>query len=190
MSIPHKPAATEAQLHELIANRWSPRSFNDTHNLNDAEIHSLLEAARWSPSSMNAQPWRFLVGLRGDSNFAGLVSTLKENNLEWAPNASAIILVAATAEKISPIEIFDAGLAVGAVVTQAQSMGLHTHQMGGFSKTKVKEVFSLPESVEPIVLIGVGKVSEPSKLSQALLERELAPRSRKPLTELMLKGLN
>ena len=56
MSIPHKPAATEAQLHELIANRWSPRSFNDTHNLNDSEIHSLLEAARWSPSSMNAQP--------------------------------------------------------------------------------------------------------------------------------------
>ena len=107
MSIPHKPAATEAQLHELIANRWSPRSFNDSHNLNESEIHSLLEAARWSPSSMNAQPWRFLVGLRGDSNFAGLVSTLKENNLEWAPNASAIILVAATAEKISPIEIFD-----------------------------------------------------------------------------------
>jgi len=190
MSIPHKPAATEAQLHELIANRWSPRSFDDSHNLNDSEVNSLLEAARWSPSSMNAQPWRFLVGLRGDSNFAGLVSTLKENNLEWAPNASAIILVAATAEKISPIEIFDAGLAVGAVVTQAQSMGLHTHQMGGFSKTKVKEVFSLPENVEPIVLIGVGKVSEPSKLSQALLERELAPRSRKPLTDLMLKGLN
>jgi nitroreductase len=98
--------------------------------------------------------------------------------------------VAATAEKISPIEIFDAGLAVGAVVTQAQSMGLHTHQMGGFSKNKVKEVFSLPENVEPIVLIGVGKVSEPTKLSQALLERELAPRSRKPLTDLMLKGLN
>lgn len=190
MSIPHKPAATEAQLHELIANRWSPRSFDDSHNLSDDQIHSLLEAARWSPSSMNAQPWRFLVGLRGDSNFAALVSSLKENNLEWAPNASAIVLVAVTAEKVSNIEIFDAGLAVSSLITQAQSMGLHTHQMGGFSKAKVKEVFSLPENIEPIVLIGVGKVSEPFKLSQSLLERELAPRTRKPLTELMLKGLN
>ena len=190
MSIPHKPAATKAQLHELIANRWSPRSFDDSHKLSDDQIHSLLEAARWSPSSMNAQPWRFLVGLRGDSNFAALVSSLKENNLEWAPNASAIVLVAATGEKVSNIEIFDAGLAVSALITQAQSMGLHTHQMGGFSKSKVKEVFSLSENVEPVVLIGVGKVSEPSKLSQALLERELAPRSRKPLSDLMLKGLN
>jgi nitroreductase len=82
MSIPHKPAATEAQLHELIANRWSPRSFDVSHKLSDDQIHSLLEAARWSPSSMNAQPWRFLVGLRDDSNFAALVSSLKENNLE------------------------------------------------------------------------------------------------------------
>ena len=190
MSIPHKPAATEAQLHELIANRWSPRSFNDSHNLNESEIHSLLEAARWSPSWMNAQPWRFLVGLRGDSDFAGLVSTLQDFNLEWAPNTSALILVAASAKEVTQIETFDVGLAVGALTTQAQSMGLHTHQMGGFSKTKVKEVFSLPENVEPIALIGVGKVGDPSKLSQALLERELAPRSRKPLTDLMLKGLN
>ena len=190
MPIPHKPAATEAQLHELIANRWSPRSFDSAHDLNDSEAHALLEAARWSPSSMNAQPWRFLVGLRGDSNFTALVSTLKENNLLWAPNASAIILVAVTAEKISPVEIFDAGLAVGALVTQAQSMGFHTHQMGGFSKSKVKEVFSLPDNVEPIVLISIGKVTDPSHLPQALLERELAPRIRKPLSELMLKGLN
>jgi len=190
MSIPHKPAATEAQLHELIANRWSPRSFDDSHKLSDDQIHSLLEAARWSPSSMNAQPWRFLVGLRGDSNFAGLVSSLKENNLLWAPKSSAIILVAATAENVSMIEAFDAGLAVNALTTQAQSMGLHTHQMGGFSKSKVKEVFSLPDNVEPIVLISVGKVTDPSHLPQALLERELAPRVRKPLSELMIKGLS
>ena len=114
MSIPHKPAATKAQLHELIANRWSPRSFDDSHNLNDDEIHSLLEAARWSPSWMNAQPWRFLVGLRGDSDFAGLVSTLQDFNLEWAPNTSALILVAASAKEVTQIETFDVGLAVGA----------------------------------------------------------------------------
>ena len=189
MSNLHKPAATEAKLHELIANRWSPRSFDSSHTLHDSEINSLLEAARWSPSSMNAQPWRFLVGLRNDKNFAGLVSTLMENNLEWAPKTSAIILVAATAKEVSMIETYDVGLAVGALTTQAQAMGLHTHQMGGFSKSKVKQIFSLPPDTEPIVLIGVGKIGQPTELSPTLMEREVAPRVRKPLTELMLKGL-
>ena len=98
MSVPHKPASTDAKLHELIANRWSPRSFNPEHTLTDSEITSLLEAARWAPSSMNAQPWRFLVGKRGDKNFSALVSTLKDTNTQWSPNSSAIILVAVTAE--------------------------------------------------------------------------------------------
>lgn len=189
MSVPHKPASTDAKLHELIANRWSPRSFNTEHTLTDSEITSLLEAARWSPSSMNAQPWRFLVGKRGDKNFSALVSTLKDTNTQWSPNSSAIILVAVTAENISKIEIFDAGLAVAALCLQATAMGLHTHQMGGFSKSKVKEVFSLPDNVEPVVLINVGQISDPTNLSEALKERELAPRSRKTLSELILKGL-
>ncbi|MFY7842214.1 MAG: nitroreductase family protein, partial [Actinomycetes bacterium] len=110
-------------------------------------------------------------------------------NTQWSPNSSAIILVAVTAENISKIEIFDAGLAVGALCLQATAMGLHTHQMGGFSKSKVKEVFSLPDNVEPVVLINVGQISDPTNLSQALKERELAPRSRKTLSELTLKGL-
>ena len=189
MSVPHKPASTDAKLHELIANRWSPRSFNTEHTLTDSEITSLLEAARWSPSSMNAQPWRFLVGKRGDKNFSALVSTLKDTNTQWSPNSSAIILVAVTAENISKIEIFDAGLAVAALCLQATAVGLHTHQMGGFSKSKVKEVFSLPDNVEPVVLINVGQISDPTNLSEALKERELAPRSRKTLSELTLKGL-
>jgi nitroreductase len=189
LPVPHKPASTDSKLHELIANRWSPRSFNTEHTLTDSEIISLLEAARWSPSSMNAQPWRFLVGKRGDKNFSALVSTLKDTNTQWSPNSSAIILVAVTAENISKIEIFDAGLAVAALCLQATAMGLHTHQMGGFSKSKVKEVFSLPDNVEPVVLINVGQISDPTNLSEALKERELAPRSRKTLSELTLKGL-
>jgi nitroreductase len=130
------------------------------------------------------------VGLRGDKNFAGLVSALKDNNLQWAPKASAIIMIAVTAENISKVEVFDAGLAVSALCLQAHSLGFHTHQMAGFSKSKVQEVFSLDQNVEPLVLIAVGKITDPSNLPPALLERELAPRSRKSLSELTIKGLN
>ena len=105
MSFSDKSAATDADLHELIANRWSPRSFDSSHIISDNELETIIEAARWSPSSMNAQPWRFLVGKREDKNFQGLVSCLEGNNLDWAPNASALILVGITAEKIIKVEV-------------------------------------------------------------------------------------
>jgi nitroreductase len=190
MSFSDKPAATDVDLHELIANRWSPRSFDSSHIISDNELETILEAARWSPSSMNAQPWRFLLGKRGDKNFQGLVSCLEGNNLDWAPNASALILVGITAEKITKAETFDAGLAVHALCTQALAMNLHTHQMGGFNRNRVKEVFSIPVNIDPIVIIAVGKVSDPQKLKAELAARELAPRIRKPLNELILPGLN
>ena len=42
----------------MLYRRWSPRAMSG-ENLNDKEIMSLFEAARWAPSSYNAQHWRF-----------------------------------------------------------------------------------------------------------------------------------
>lgn len=52
-----KPAPTEVDIHELIAGRWSPRAFSEKP-VERAQLHRLLEAARWAPSSNNLQPWR------------------------------------------------------------------------------------------------------------------------------------
>ncbi|MGB8766569.1 MAG: nitroreductase family protein, partial [Nitrososphaeraceae archaeon] len=46
-------------INPLILNRWSPRSMTG-ETLNDDDIMSLFEAARWAPSSYNNQPWRFI----------------------------------------------------------------------------------------------------------------------------------
>lgn len=190
MSIPHKPASTDAQIHEVIKNRWSTRAFDKNYQIGDDEILSILEAARWSPSSKNSQPWRFLVGKRGDKNFEAFVSTLTGFNLEWAPNASAMILVAAHGNPVTNDEIFDAALAVSSITFQIHSLGLHAHQMAGFSKSKLRSIFNLDDSILPLVLIAVGKITKPDELSPELKERELSPRVRKNLSELMISGLN
>ena len=190
MTIPHKPASTDANVHEVIKNRWSTRSFDKNHQISDEEILSILEAARWAPSSKNSQPWRFLAGKRGDKNFAAFVSTLTGFNLEWAPNASAMILVASYGNPVTNDEIFDAGLAVSSMTFQIHSLGLHAHQMAGFSKSKLKTLFNLDEYIVPLVLVAVGKITKPDELSDELKQRELSPRTRKDLNELMIPGLN
>ena len=65
-----------AELLPLLRDRRSIRAYDDTHVLLDAELRVLLEAARWSPSAGNSQPWAFLVGRRGDAAHAAFVGLL------------------------------------------------------------------------------------------------------------------
>ncbi|MDQ3611496.1 MAG: nitroreductase family protein, partial [Actinomycetota bacterium] len=92
---PLKTAETAVPVHPLLAERWSPRGFSASHELADTDVTALLEAARWAPSSNNTQPWRFLVARRGEQDFEALAGLLSAGNRGWAPQASALVLVAA-----------------------------------------------------------------------------------------------
>ena len=146
----------------------------------------MLEAARWAPSSMNKQPWRFLVAFRGDENFNLLQQTLKDTNSIWAPNASTFILVLADQNPLTSQVAFDLGLATSALTLQASAIHLYTHQMAGFDKKLAQELLNLPETLTPVVVIAVGLLADPGLLSDELKERELKPRSRKELSELVV----
>ena len=90
-----KKPETAVEIHPLIAERWSPRSFDDTAQISDGDILAMLEAARWAPSANNSQPWRFAVVRREDADFADVIDALAGFNKEWAPRASAFIIVGA-----------------------------------------------------------------------------------------------
>jgi nitroreductase len=59
-----KIANTDHDILDVIRNRWSPRAFDPSRDVPAADLRRLFEAARWAPSSMNEQPWRFLVASR------------------------------------------------------------------------------------------------------------------------------
>src|ERR1700734_472812 len=90
-----KAASTAVPVHPLLAERWSPRAFDRSHELDDAALTALLEAARWAPSAANSQPWRFLVTRRGDEAHARLFAALAPGHQAWAGAASTLVLVAA-----------------------------------------------------------------------------------------------
>ena len=72
----------------LILHRWSPRAY-DGSALPEKDLTAILEAARWAPSSFNAQPWRFIYSLRGDADWERLLGVLIPFNAGWAANAGA-----------------------------------------------------------------------------------------------------
>jgi nitroreductase len=185
-----RTAASQVPLHPLLAERWSPRSFDRSHKVSDAALTALLEAARWAPSANNVQPWRFLVARRDSADFATLVELLAPGNQVWAQHASALIAVVAETvdDNGNPRThaLYDTGQAVAQLVAQAQAEGLVTHQMGGFDAAATRTSFRLSDDLTPVVVVAVGSHDAEAQLPEPFAARETAPRTRRPLEELLL----
>jgi nitroreductase len=185
-----KAASTAVPVHPLLAERWSPRGFDRAHELGDRALTALLEAARWAPSSKNSQPWRFLVTRRGEEAHGRLFAALSSGNQIWAGAASALVLVAArvVADDGRPNRwaLYDTGQAVAALVTQAQAEGLAVCQIGGFDTAAVRAEFGLGEGLTPVVVLAIGRCDTEADLPGRLAAREAAPRTRRPLSDLLL----
>ena len=189
-----KPADTSVTLNPLIANRWSPRSFDPIAEISDADMAGILEAGRWSPSSGNQQSWRFIVAKRGDSNFQKLAKNFAGYNATWAPSASALILVIAVTTNddgsIRTLALYESGLASAFMTMEANHRGIAVHPIAGFNRDEVKIEFSLPGNFTQTAILVLGKQAPAEHLdNQALLEREKAPRVRLPLSEIVIAGL-
>jgi nitroreductase len=185
----NKRADTSVSLHPLIADRWSPRAYDHNATISSEDLTAIFEAARWAPSAFNAQPWKFVVGLRGDENFNSIASVLIPFNQEWATRASALVLTNAITfredGKENPTALYDTGLAVSLMTVEANHRGYDIHQMSGFDSAAAKSKFPLGAGIEPVTCIAIGKRTSPDSLSDEIKARELAPRTRKPLSEIV-----
>jgi nitroreductase len=188
-----KPAATDVPLHELIRNRWSPRAFSDKPVAPEV-LRSLFEAARWAPSSNNEQPWAYLVAAKDDSeNFAKMLGVLVEFNANWAKHAPVLALSVAhlTTQrdgKPNRVALHDVGSASAQLTLEANARGLQVHQMAGFDAEKARQTFAIPPDWEPVAAMAIGYPGDPESLPEKLRDRELAPRTRKPLGEFVMSG--
>jgi nitroreductase len=187
----HAPAAEDVL--PVFLTRWSPRSFSD-REVSSADLKKIFEAARWAPSSSNEQPWRFIVGRRNSDTFQKIASSLVSFNQVWAPKAPILILgIAKThfSHNNAPnnFALFDLGAATGFITLQAAALGLHTHQMAGYDQDVARKAFEIPEEFHLGSVMALGYQAEPSALpSGKLLDSEIAPRSRKPLSEIVLSA--
>jgi len=182
---------TSAPLTPLLASRWSPRSYDKSFEISDQELLSILEAGRWAPSANNLQPWRFSVAKRGTDLHEKVVAGLTGFNQSWAPDAAALIVISikrSDAGESIKGNFYDSGLAVAQMSIQAQALDLYTHQMGGILHDQLHKSLSLPADLEVAVVISVGKKDVPEKFEGEALAREIAPRTRLDLSEIVLHG--
>lgn len=187
-----KPAETSAPILPVLAERWSPRSFDGSYELSDQDLLSILEAGRWAPSAMNVQPWRFSAAKRGSELFDTIAANLGGFNAAWSPNSAAYIVVSAfvngNENQPGSTTQFDAGLATAQILIQIQGMGLHAHVMGGIEHQALHAALGYPENLAVLVVVAVGKIASADELAPPARDRELAPRTRLDLSEIVLHG--
>lgn len=181
----------------VFTERWSPRSFSQRPP-EPTKLRSMFEAARLAPSAHNTQPSRFLLTRRDHGeDYARLFACLSDGNRAWAHTAPVLVLAAAMRTRPSAVDgspvayphfMHDLGLAVMSLILQGQALGLFCHPMAGFDPDRAREEFAVPSPFEPGVVIAVGYLGSPDALPEALRAREVGPRTRRPVEEVVFEG--
>ncbi|HEY6950456.1 MAG TPA: nitroreductase family protein [Nitrososphaeraceae archaeon] len=182
---------TEYPINPLILNRWSPRSMTG-EELDEDDIMSLFEAARWAPSSFNNQPWRFIYAKRNTGYWDKLFNLLADGNKTWAKNAALLAVVISRKNfefngKPARTHQFDAGSAWENLALEASSRGIVAHGMQGFDYEKAKAELRIPIDFEVMAMIAIGKRGPKENLPTELQDKE-KPNERKPLKDIIMEG--
>lgn len=191
-----KVAQTEHDVHELIRRRWSPRAFDPQRGVSRDDLLKLFEAARWTPSSFNEQPWHFVVSDRDRTPvvFDALIASLTGRNPEWARSAPLLVLVAVRRRdggnsSENAHAWYDTGQAVANLTLQATAVGLSIRQMRGFDPETAAAACRLPSDVAPAVVMAIGYAGDPEMLTHDRhRQAEQQPRERRPLSDFVFDG--
>jgi nitroreductase len=138
-------------LAETLPHRWSPTAWDGTHVIATADVERLVEAARWSPSAGNSQPWSCVTGRRDDGLHRVRVPRLGGRSGRGAPGAARGVVnvchryVEGTDWDSSEFAEYDLGQSVAYLTLQAHTMGLSTRQFRAFDRDAVQRALALPD---------------------------------------------
>ena len=187
-----KRGISDTDVLDPILRRWSPRAFAATP-VTDSELKQVFNAGLWAASSFNEQPWRFVVGRKGDRVWNLIFNALVERNQGWA--GTSPILFATFAKKTLSRDgapnrhgFHDVGAACSHISLQASALGLHTHGMAGFNPEQLSSALKVPDDFEAVACWALGRSGDPAALPDMLRTIELSPRSRKSVDEVVFGG--
>jgi nitroreductase len=172
-------------LTDALPDRWSPTTWDGTHVIAEADVERLVEAARWSPSAGNSQPWSFVTARRDDDLHQRLVPLLAASSRRWAPQAALLVVnvchryVEGTDWDFSEFAEYDLGQSVAYLTLQALSMDLAARQFRAFDRERVQRELGLPAHWVAMTMTAIGRPADSAPADG---------RVRRPLTDVWRHG--
>ena len=167
------------ELDETIKGRRSIRRYQDK-DISDSLIEELLDLARCASSSMNSQPWHFIV-IRNNKTKKQITEIKNKYTppekrayeADFLQNTPVIIVVCVDKQKSFGREIENGILAATNIILGAYSRGLGSVYMTAYNSDEpriskeIKQILNIPENIDPITIIPLGypdEVPEPKGL--------------------------
>lgn len=178
---------------DVLSRRWSPKAFSG-RSVEPEKLRTILEAARWAPSSHNEQPWSFALATKENPRaYNALLSCLNEPNRQWAQYAPVLLLSVAKMyygkdRRANRHAFHDVGLATANLILQATALELYTRPMAGFSVQRAREVLGIPAGYEPVAMIALGYLPKSRDLDNPRGLLIPKNRSRKEFNEFVFEG--
>jgi nitroreductase len=153
-------------LADALPDRWSPTTWDSVHVIAESDVERLVEAARWSPSAGNSQPWSFVTARRDDDLHQRLVPLLAASSRRWAPQAALLVVnvchryVEGTDWDFSEFAEYDLGQSVAYMTLQALSMDLSARQFRAFDRERVQAELGLPAHWVAMTMTAIGRPAE------------------------------
>ncbi len=185
-----------APIHTLLTHRRSPYAFDPNRAVDTDDLLALFEAARWAASAFNAQPWRYIVGVKDneDGLWEKIHGLLVSGNQPWTLHAPVLALGIMQTDfehngKPNATALHDLGAASAQLTVEATARGLSVHQMGGVRADDAHAAFALASNLQVVTALAIGYAGSGKDLDPEIAQRDHRPRERKPLSEILLAGL-
>jgi nitroreductase len=153
------------EVYDCIINRRSIRSYLD-RDIDEEAIHKIIEAARWSPSAVNRQPWEFII-VRNRA----LLQKIAEKARYGSFIADAPVAIAVVTDPSTKWHIIDGSTAVQNMTLAAWEMGIGTCWIGSLERDEVKEILGIPENLHLLTVLPFGY---PAKVGKST-RKEIQP---------------
>ena len=143
--------------HTLINNRYSVRAYR-SDVVEKEKLDQVLEAARLALTAANRQPFRIVV-----AQTEGRQDEMRRMyDRDWFVEAPLLICVSGVKSEAwvsrggMNYVYVDVAIVMDHIILAATDLGLGTCWVGAFDKDVARDVFELPEDLEPVVMTPLG----------------------------------
>ena len=137
------------EVFEAVKTVLAVRSYQDTPLLQDA-VQRIVEAAHLTASSMNKQPWHFIVV--EDRETLKKLGELASHGPYTAQAAMAVVV----AIEDTRFSISDASRAIQSMVLTAWAEGIGSNWVGFFGLEAIKPLLGIPEELDVLAIVPFG----------------------------------